>query len=100
MKLKIFTVYDSKLEAYMTPFFMQKKGEALRAWHSTVNDASTSFAKYPGDYTLFEIGEFDDETGNFTSHESKINLGTALEHRAPEIPHYAQDGFKPELVNQ
>lgn len=81
MKLKIFTVYDSKIETYMQPFFMQSKGAALRAWSDTVADETTQFAKHPGDYTLFEIGEYDDEKATLTNYDVKINLGTALEHK-------------------
>lgn len=79
MKLKLYSIYDSKLEAYAQIFSMPTKGAAIRAWISTVNDRSTDINKYPADYTLFEIGEFDDQTGNLTCHHAKLNLGTALE---------------------
>lgn len=79
MTSKIFCVYDSKMEAYMQPFFLQTKGAALRAWADTVNDPKTQFNKHPGDFTLFEIGEYNDETGTLTNFTAKINLGNALE---------------------
>lgn len=79
MKLKMYTVYDSKAEAYKTPFFMQTKGLALRSWEDTVNDQQTTFYKHPGDFTLFEVGEYDDQTGEVVNWETKISLGTALE---------------------
>lgn len=83
MKLKIFCVYDCKVEAFLTPFFMSTKGEALRAWGTTVNDPSTNFFKYPGDYTLFELADFDSLTAAIVPHSAKVSLGTALEHKAP-----------------
>lgn len=79
MKLKIYSVYDAKLEAYMQPFFMQTRGQALRAFTDTCNDTNTQFSKHPEDFTLFELGEYDDESGLFTNLEAKISLGTALE---------------------
>lgn len=82
MKLKMYTVFDVKSEAYLQPFFMQTKGQALRAWITSVNDPNTNFCKYPGDFTLFEIGEFDDSNGVITMYDSKINLGSALEHQS------------------
>nr|QJB19163.1 MAG: nonstructural protein [Microvirus sp.] len=63
----------------MTPFFMRSKGEALRSWQQVANDESTSMCKFPGDFSLFEIGEFDDENAEIKMHDSKMNLGTALE---------------------
>lgn len=79
MTLKVYTVYDSKVEEFMTPFFMRAKGEALRAWIATVNDPKTTICLHPADFTLFEIGEFDGAKGNLTMYDSKVSLGTALE---------------------
>ncbi|UIB81480.1 nonstructural protein [Flyfo microvirus Tbat2_160] len=79
MILKIFTIYDSKVEAYMQPFFMQSKGAALRAFTDTISDRSTQFSKHPQDFTLFEIGEYDDSTGTLLNYDAKISLGVAVE---------------------
>jgi len=79
MKLKIFVVYDTKAEAYMQPFFMASTGQALRTFEDTVNDTTTTFNKHSADFTLFEIGTFEDDTGSISMYESKTNLGTAIE---------------------
>jgi len=79
MKLKIFSVYDSKIEAYMQPFFMQSKGAALRAFMDTLADKSSVLAKHPEDYTLFEIGEFDDTNCTIATLPAKLSLGLAKE---------------------
>lgn len=76
---KVFAVYDSKVEAYMNPFCMRSKGEAIRAFTSTVNSGESAISKYPEDFTLFEIGEYDEMTGVLTPHETRINLGVAIE---------------------
>lgn len=81
MKTKMFSVYDCKAEAYLPPFFMRSTGEALRGFIEIVNDASHAFSRHPGDYTLFELGEFEDTTGQFELFNVKKNLGTALEHK-------------------
>ena len=81
MTLKAFTVYDSKAEAYLQPFFMQSKGQAIRAFQDLANDETHQFGKYPADFTLFEIGEYDDATALIKNHDHKINLGIALEHK-------------------
>jgi len=80
MLLKIFTVYDSKTEAYLSPFYMQSTGQALRSFEDTVNDANTQFHKHAADFTLFEIGTFDDSNAQFQLHAAKTNLGSANEY--------------------
>lgn len=85
MKLKMYAVYDSKVEAYLQPFFMQTKGEAIRGWQDVCNDPKTNFYKHPADYTLFELGAYDSSTGQVDSYAAKISLGTALEHRKPDV---------------
>lgn len=79
MLLKVFCIYDSKAEAYLQPFFMMARGEAVRAFQTAVNDPQTNFCKHPSDYTLFEIGTFDQSSGNVAPYEAKVSLGLALE---------------------
>lgn len=80
MMMKMFTVYDQKAEAYLQPFFANSKGVAIRMFAEAVNSQDHQFAKYPADFTLFEIGSFDDGTA-LTESFAPVNLGTALEHR-------------------
>lgn len=80
MKIKMFAVHDSKAEAYLQPFSMRSKGEAIRAFQNSVNDPQTQFNKYPADFTLFEIGEYDELTGQIIP-SNKIALGNAIEYK-------------------
>lgn len=77
--LKIFSVYDSKAEAYLPPFFMQYRGQAVRAYGDTADDPSHQFGKHPQDYTLFELGEWDDSNGSFNIYLAPHCLGVATE---------------------
>lgn len=79
--MKMFSVFDSKAACYDKPFVLRNKAEALRGWADVANDSKTMIGKYPADYTLFEIGSFDDLTGVITVYDAKVNLGSALEHR-------------------
>ena len=71
----VYSIYDSKAEAYLRPFFVPTKGLALRSVGDEVNNPSSNLHKYAQDYTLFEIGEYDDSTGIITMHKTHINLG-------------------------
>lgn len=79
MKTKMFAIHDSKAEAYLQPFTMRSKGEALRAFENTVNDPSTAFYKHSADYTLFEIAEYDEEKGEVLPNSIRVALANALE---------------------
>lgn len=76
---KMFTVFDSKAEAYLPPFFMNSKGVAIRSFSDTVNDPSSQFNKHPADFTLFELGEYNEQDATFKIHTAKISLGSANE---------------------
>lgn len=78
MILKTFAVYDSKAEAYLQPLFAPTIAVALRMFTSAVNDSNTDFHRYAGDYTLFHLGEFDNETGSFTDLKTPYNLAQAI----------------------
>lgn len=80
--MKIFSVYDSKAEAYIRPFFSKNAQTAMRDFATAANDQTTAFHRNAGDYTLFEIGEWDEQTGVIKTNDIKTNLGTALEARA------------------
>lgn len=77
--LKMFTVYDSKAEAYLAPFCFKSKGEAIRAFTETVNDGKSTFSKYPADFTLFELGDYHEESAQFGLHPTPVSVGVALE---------------------
>lgn len=81
MLLKIFSVFDSKAEAYLPPFYVASKGAALRSFSDAASDPTHNFCKHSGDFTLFEIGTFDDGDGLIVPYAVFVNLGTALEHR-------------------
>jgi hypothetical protein len=80
MTQKVYTVYDSKAEAYLRPFFVSTKGLALRSMVDAVNDPQHPFNKYPEDYTLFEIGEWDDSNGTIKMHKAHESIGVAIEY--------------------
>lgn len=80
MKLKVYSLYDSKAEAYLRPMFMPTKGIALRTIVDELENPNNNLSKHAADYTLFELGEFDDETGTITMHPNKINIGCLIEY--------------------
>lgn len=81
--MKVYCVYDSAVQAYDKPFVLRNKGEALRSWQEVANDKTTLVGKRPHEFCLFEIGEWNDLTGEISIYESKQSLGLASEVQKP-----------------
>lgn len=77
---KVYTVYDSKAEAYLFPISYQSKGQAVRAFSEAANDKNSNIGKYPEDFTMFELGEFDDVDCSFKFHKAPVAVGVAIEY--------------------
>lgn len=60
---KMFAVRDTKAVAFLQPFFSSANGAALRALSDSVTEGKSPIAAHPEDYILYEIGTFDDVSG-------------------------------------
>lgn len=79
MILKVFAVYDSAGQAYIPPWYVPTTGLAIRSFTTAANNPDHDFCKHGADYTLFEIGTFDDNTGRIDMYAAYVSLGKALE---------------------
>ena len=84
--MRVFSVYDSKAESYGMPFVQKTSGEALRGFATASNDPSLAIGKYPEDFTLFEIGVWDETRGIMTPHDAHVSLGKAIEYKTDLTP--------------
>lgn len=66
MKIRVFSVFDTKAKAFLPPFFMPEQGQALRIFTDAVNKPDHQFHAHPEDYALYDIGDFDDSKGILT----------------------------------
>ena len=82
--LKICTIHDSKVGAYMRPMTFTALGQAERTFRDIVNDLEHEIGKHPEDYTLFMVGEFNDQTGNIEAIEP-LSIGNGINYKEPEI---------------
>jgi len=73
----LFSVYDSKAQAYANPFTSVTQQVAIRDFTQAARDENSQLCKFPGDFTLVELGEFDDETAVMQMHANPIVLGLA-----------------------
>lgn len=75
MILRAFCFYDSKAQCFYTPFFLHYPGQAMRVAIDTAGDMNTTLSRYPEDFHLYQIGEWDDHTAALTPH-APISLGS------------------------
>lgn len=61
--MNIFTIYDNKAKAYLTPFFTRNIDTAIRDCKQIVNTTDHNFSIHAEDYSLFHIGEYDETSG-------------------------------------
>jgi hypothetical protein len=80
MIYEVFSVYDAKAEAFLPPFILPKQAQAKRAFSQCVNSPDHQFGANPDDYTLFSLGNFNDEDGQHLLHRAKQSLGNGVEY--------------------
>lgn len=74
MKMKMYSVFDSKLAVFSFPRSGLRDAAIIREFSDAVNNVSepnNQWAKHPEDFSVFYLGEFDDELGTFDSHQPK-----------------------------
>lgn len=79
--MKLFSVHDSKAEAYLQPIYFKSTGEAIRAFQTTCNDEKSQFNQYPSDFTLVELGSWDELTAKIITHDQPRILTNASEYK-------------------
>ncbi len=84
MQTQMFVIYDSKANAYLQPWFLPTTPMAIRAFTDCIRDPKHNFGAHPEDYTLFDIGTYDDQNAKIHS-KAPVALGNGIEYvRQPE----------------
>ena len=73
------SVYDSAVGAYLQPFYARSLAQAVRSFAQATAQAGHPFNDFPGDYTLFIIAEWNEDTGVFESRQAYERVGNGLE---------------------
>ncbi len=83
----VFVVFDAAAQAYIQPFFMATRGQAIRSFTDAANDPTHAFCQHPKDYTLFTLGQYDDANASFDLALTPEPMGNALEYKTQsEMP--------------
>jgi len=80
MNVNIYAVYDTKAEAFGAPFTLQADGIAVRSFIQACENPESEFNRYPNDFTLYQIGTYDDSNAFIATNkpEELITAAQAL----------------------
>lgn len=79
MNLEIFAIYDRVAEAYSQPFFTHNENIAMREFGKWVNTPDTQYYNHPNDYSLYHLGNFDDNTAAFEIKAEPTRIAVAMD---------------------
>jgi len=72
MRYKIVAIRDRAIDAFSQPFFVANVGSAIRSFGDEIKrphsaERPNAYNQHPDDFDLYALGEFDDETGEFSA---------------------------------
>lgn len=90
-KLKMFSIRDGKGEIFHAPFYAKTHGEAERTFNENASNPESMIHKYPQDYDLYFVGEYDDQTGKLKAEDTPqhmikaVNLPGLRQSKGPSV---------------
>lgn len=83
MRLEAYSVHDTAVGAFMTPFFCRSRGEALRSFQDASATSDGAFVKHREHFVLYQVGVWSDENGLFESFDVPDRVASALDFAPP-----------------
>lgn len=78
MKMYLYAVYDMKARVFCIPFSAPNEQVALRSFEYSANHSDNDIGRYPSDFGLYEVGVFEDDTGQLSGHTQQKHIATAI----------------------
>ena len=85
----MFSIYDSKANEYLQPFYAKNYESAKRYLVSSLKSDSL-LVQYPSDYDFYFLGDFDNETGSLRP--ELVRLASLRELVPDSLRQYSLDG--------
>lgn len=70
--MKVYAVKDKRINHYKPPMFFNHLAECTRTMEQIVNNPESDLYKWPMDYQLDQLGEFDPKLGTFVHDQKEI----------------------------
>ena len=76
---KVCAIFDKKTGTFDKPVLTLHLGDILRDWEALLKDKNSKQGMYPSDFSLFQIGEYNEETGSLIPITPHIHLANGIE---------------------
>lgn len=76
MILQVYTIKDIKTEIYGSPFYVHTEEQVFRDLATLVREDGHMFNQWPEDFALYELGTWNDETGELLMKTDPVRIGT------------------------
>lgn len=80
MIMKLCVVKDMKAGLFLQLTSQRSVADAIRSWETVANDGESMITRFPNDFRLFYIADFNSETGVLTPLEFHQDLGSAADY--------------------
>lgn len=74
IKKQLYAIYDKQAEMHGQIFTAVNHTLAKRIFTQLSDDKNSEIGKYPGDYKLVHLGEYDIKTGHIASNPEGVSL--------------------------
>lgn len=78
MNVQLYAIFDQASGVYEKPFFSTADDLVRREFYNVATAADTPISKHPKDYSLWRLGNFNDNTGKLMDEQNEC-LCTAME---------------------
>lgn len=86
MKVTVMAAYDKKARAFLQPYYVSHPDVGVRAFSQAVNTPDHQVHKFASDFSLYELGTFDDDSGKFDLLPQPKFVAEAVQLLAPVAP--------------
>lgn len=67
--MEFYAVYDKKAMCFFPPFTTENNVQAIRGIDEAVNSSGSVLNRYPDDFALYYLGDFDNKKGKISQKE-------------------------------
>lgn len=71
---KLFVIHDTVAGLFTDPATISSERDAIEAFTQAVNNPQTQYSKFPADFDLILVGEYNEMTSQITTYSDRVKL--------------------------
>lgn len=76
---KMYSIFDEKAQVFNTPFACRNEAIAIRSFTDICSERGGMVSKYPEDFKLYYLGDFDDLKGTISALDIPMFVVSAMQ---------------------